>query len=107
MCGRYTISSPDGITDLFGLDDLPQPLGPRYNVAPGQVVAVVGLKPDGKRRGLSLLKWGFVPRWAADPKSGPRPINAKAETAATNPAFRDSFRGRRCLLPADGFFEWA
>src|SRR3954470_23415423 len=108
MCGRYTLStSPDQLVAAF---DLPEPPAttPRYNVAPSQLVAVIGLKPDGKTRGLAKLKWGFVPSWANDPDSGPKPINAKAETVAQKPPFEHAFReGRRCLVPADGFFEWA
>src|ERR1700742_472535 len=105
MCGRYTVSSPDHIPEHFGVAEVP-PLSPRYNVAPAQLVAVVSLKAEGLRRGLALLKWGFVPRWSPDPKAGPRPINAKAESVATNGAFRDSFKKRRSLIPADGFIEW-
>jgi putative SOS response-associated peptidase YedK len=106
MCGRYTITAPrEAVAKAFGLPDVPN-LDPRYNVAPSQLVAVVGLKPDGKTRGLALLKWGFVPRWAKDSESGPKPVNAKAETVATKAPFKDSFRDRRCLIPADGFYEW-
>ena len=88
--------------------DLPEPppLPPRYNVAPSQIVAVVGRKPDSAKRGLVLMSWGFVPRWAKDPRTGPQPINAQAETVASKAPFRDSFRDRRCLIPTDGFFEW-
>src|SRR5689334_7049542 len=101
MCARYTITvPPDLLAEVFDLADVPA-LTPRCNVAPSQLVAVVGLKPDG-RRGLARLKWGFVPRWAIDPASGPRPVNAKAETVAIHAPFRDSFRDRRCLVPADG-----
>jgi putative SOS response-associated peptidase YedK len=108
MCARFTLTtSPAEVAGFFGLDPgLTAGLVPRYNVAPAQLVAVVGLKPDGKTRGLALLRWGFVPRWAADPDSGPRPVNAKAETVATRAPFKDSFRDRRCLVPADGFYEW-
>ncbi len=107
MCGRYAFTAdPADVAEAFGLPSVPT-LVPRYNAAPGQVVAVVGLKPGGHARGLAMLKWGFVPRWAKSPTDGPRPINAKAEGVATNPAFRDSFRDRRCLIPATGFYEWA
>ena len=110
MCGRYLfLEGPADLIGEFGLSaaagDLPE-LPPQYNVAPSQLVAVVGAKPRGAGRGLVRMRWGFVPRWAADPNNGPRPINAKSETAATNPAFRDSFRLRRCLIPASGFYEW-
>ncbi len=74
-------------------------------MAPGQDVAAVRM--DGESRRLAMLRWGLVPGWARDPKAGPRPINARAETARTKPAFRDAFASRRCLVPADGFYEWA
>lgn len=106
MCARYTLAVPDAeLQEHFELL-APPGLSPRFNVAPSQLVAVVGLKPDGTARGLVPMAWGFVPRWATDPRSGPRPVNAKAETVRTSPPFRDSFKGRRCLLPASGFFEW-
>jgi putative SOS response-associated peptidase YedK len=104
MCARYTLRAPpDLIAELFGLADVPH-FDPRYNVAPSQFVPVVGAKPDG-RRGLSLFRWGFVPSWAEEGLKV-RPVNAKAETVATAPMFRDSFHKRRCLVPADGFYEW-
>ncbi|HVK19200.1 MAG TPA: SOS response-associated peptidase [Fimbriiglobus sp.] len=104
MCGRYTLSSPpEDVRAFFSLPGLPE-LRPRYNIAPTQIVAVVGLKPDGRTRGLASLRWGLVPSWANDPK---RPMfNAKAETVHRLPTFRDSFKSRRCLIPADGFYEW-
>ena len=106
MCARYTLAVPDDeFQEHFELL-IPPGLSPRFNIAPSQPVAVVGLKADGSARGLVPMAWGFVPRWAADPRSGPRPVNAKAETVRTSPPFRDSFRDRRCLLPATGFFEW-
>lgn len=106
MCARYTLAVADAeFQDHFELL-IPPGLSPRFNVAPSQPVAVVGLKADGRTRGLVPMRWGFVPRWAADPRSGPRPVNAKAETVRTAPPFRDSFRDRRCLIPATGFFEW-
>jgi putative SOS response-associated peptidase YedK len=106
MCGRFTLSKPvRAVADLFKLAEPPPELKPRYNIAPTQVVAVVGLKPDGKTRGLASLRWGLIPSWANDPK---RPMyNAKAETVHQLPTFRDSFKSRRCLIPADGFYEWA
>ena len=107
MCGRFTLSStPEDIARTFDLYQAPD-LAPRFNIAPAQLVAVVGLKPDGKTRGLAKLRWGFVPYWAQNPNSGPRPINARAETVAAKPPFDHAFRERRCLIPADGFFEWA
>jgi putative SOS response-associated peptidase YedK len=111
MCGRYTLSSPaDLIADLFGLAETPE-LAPRYNIAPTQEVPVVrvleAVAGEGdSRRQLDLLRWGLVPFWADDPAIGNRMINARAESVATKPAFRQSFRKRRCLVVADGFYEW-
>ena len=105
MCARYTLFTPgDLLAERFNLSDLLD-LSPRYNVAPSQQVAVVGSKAGGGR-GLAMFQWGFVPQWANDARSGPSPVNAKSESIATNSAFRDSFRLRRCLIPNDGFFEW-
>ncbi|MBX9583444.1 MAG: SOS response-associated peptidase [Gemmataceae bacterium] len=106
MCGRYQfVADQKDVADHFGLvGDLPA-LQPRYNVAPTQVVVVVGLKPDGQQRGLALLRWGLIPRWAKEPGKHP-PINARAETLLEKPTFRDSFKQRRCLVPATGFYEW-
>ncbi|HKB05485.1 MAG TPA: SOS response-associated peptidase [Gemmataceae bacterium] len=107
MCARYIAFtehvSPVLVADIFGLVEVPT-LSPRYNVAPSQMVPVVGAKPDG-RRGMSLFKWGFVPNWAND-TSGPKPVNAKSETVAHGMMFAESFRRRRCLMPACGFYEW-
>ena len=106
MCGRFTLSKPvKVIADLFQLADPPEILPPRYNIAPGQAVAVIALKSDGVRRGMAMLKWGLIPRWADTPHSGPRPINARADSLG-KPTFREAFRQRRCLIPADGFYEW-
>ena len=79
-------------------------LRPRYNVAPGQDVAAVRTAEDGRR--LSMLRWGLIPFWSREPNIGFRMINARAETAAGKPAFRAAYRARRCLIPADGFYEW-
>src|SRR5262245_37838911 len=104
MCGRYTLSVPtEEVAAEFGVPD-PPPLTRRYNVAPSQVIAVVGLKPDGVHRGIALLRWELVPPWESDPDSGPRPINARAETVGYK--FGEQFRQKRCLVPADGFYEW-
>ena len=106
MCGRYTLSSSsDLVSELFDLDESVE-LSPRYNIAPSQEVAAVRLEPE-VGRALRMLRWGLVPAWQkAAPGFDARMINARAETAAQKPAFRDAFRRRRCLLPADGFFEW-
>ncbi len=103
MCGRYTLrTSSAEVARQFGLFDVPD-LPPRYNIAPTQTVAVVrGNAP----RELALLRWGLVPSWAASPPAGAPLINARAETAATKPSFRSAFKSRRCLIVADGFYEW-
>ena len=105
MCGRFTrsASGPD-LADLFHLAEVPE-LPPHYNIAPTQPVAAVRVELDGKRR-LVWLRWGLIPSWAEDPAIGNRLINARAETAAEKPSFGSAFRSRRCLVPADGFFEW-
>jgi putative SOS response-associated peptidase YedK len=105
MCGRFNLTaSPTEVAALFGLKIIPH-LPPRYNIVPSQLVATVGLEPDGVGRGLTFMRWGQVPLWS----KGNRPaalINAKAETAATKPTFRSAFKSHRCLVPASGFFEW-
>lgn len=105
MCGRFTLAAPaDRVAALFGAATR-SAIVPRYNIAPSQPVLTVGRKADGRTRGLALMRWGLVPRDTADPKGGRRPINARAETAARLPTFRGSFARRRCLVPADGFYE--
>lgn len=107
MCGRYTLDlNAKRLAALYGLDEVLDDLPPRFNIAPSQRVPVVGVKPDGRRRGLAMLQWGFLPRFANDAKSGPRPINARSETLLGKPLFRDAAIRRRCLMPASGFFEW-
>jgi len=103
VCGRFTLtSSAEQLAEHFEAPvDLE--LAPRYNIAPGQPVYVV----RGAERELALTRWGLVPHWASDPGLGQRMINARSETVAEKPAFRAAFRRRRCLLPADGFYEWA
>lgn len=106
MCGRYTLSSPgDALADVFDLPEVPQ-LPLRFNIAPTQESAVVRVLRPGEPRRLDLLRWGLVPWWAEGPEIGNRMINARAESAAEKPAFRDSLRQKRCLVPADGFYEW-
>jgi putative SOS response-associated peptidase YedK len=104
MCGRYTLSTPAGrLAEEFQLDSTVE-VPPSYNVAPTQQVAAV-LEDEGGRR-LEMLRWGLVPSWADDPDIGARMINARSETAPEKPSFRRAFRGRRCLIAADGFYEW-
>ena len=108
MCGRVTLtSSGTELATAFELDAsqaLPT-LTPRFNVAPSQDIATVRCNADGQRE-LSFERWGLVPHWAKDPGIGNRMINARSESAATKPAFRDALRSRRCLMPVDGFYEW-
>jgi putative SOS response-associated peptidase YedK len=104
MCARYTLAAPaDLLAERFGLAGIPE-LAKRYNIAPSQQIPIIGARPNGSR-GLALFKWGFIPHWAQD-DSGPKPVNAKSETVAGSVMFGDSFRKRRCLIPADGFYEW-
>jgi putative SOS response-associated peptidase YedK len=106
LCGRFTLcSSPVVIAQEFGLFDV-QDLSPRFNIAPSQAVAVVRQNPEAKGRELAFLRWGLIPVWADDPSIGDRMANARSETAATKPSFRRAFRSRRCLVVADGFYEW-
>ena len=106
MCGRFTLfDSSDSLAERFGLGEGTS-LSPRYNIAPAQAVTVVRIPAERAVRELVLLRWGLVPSWAKDPSVGYRMINARAETAAEKPAFRAAVRRRRCLVPADGFYEW-
>lgn len=108
MCGRFTLRAPASVVaEQFGLFEL-EPFTPRFNIAPTQPVAAVRLAAgDGEaRRELVWLHWGLIPSWATDPKIGARMINARSETAAEKPAFRAAMRRRRCLVVADGFYEW-
>ena len=106
MCGRYRLSRRKQIVeqhfDATGDEDWI----PRYNIAPTQPVPVIRQHPKEPRRDLSLLRWGLIPSWAKDASAAERTINARSETAATLPAFRDALKLRRCLIPADGFYEW-
>jgi putative SOS response-associated peptidase YedK len=107
MCGRLVQKTPLGDIQLLFETAGPVPnMAPRYNAAPTDPLAVVRFNPQTGRRALDLLRWGLVPLWAKDPSSGPKCINARAETVATNYIFRDAFERRRCLVPADGFYEW-
>jgi putative SOS response-associated peptidase YedK len=106
MCGRFTLfDSTSSLAEGFGLTEAPS-LSPRYNIAPSQEVAVVRIPPEGSAREIALLRWGLIPSWAKDPSIGNRMINARSETVAEKPAFRAAIRRRRCLVPANGFYEW-
>jgi putative SOS response-associated peptidase YedK len=118
MCGRFRVARPKEILEeVFEAEDSLSPVdgswldAPRYNVAPGQAVVAVrqdAARPDVERavRRLSPLRWGLIPSWAKDAAAGYKMINARSETAAARPAFREAMRKRRCLIPADGFYEW-
>ena len=106
MCGRFTLFGPDvvlsknfGVPVSFGIT-------PRFNIAPSQPVLAVRTSTGKEGREAVFLRWGLIPHWAKDPSIGNRLINARAETVAEKPAFRRAFRERRCLVPADGFYEW-
>lgn len=104
MCGRFTLtSSADEIAQAFQLSDVPQ-RSPRYNIAPTQPLETIITK-SGERK-LEMMKWGLIPHWAKDPKMGNKLINARAETLAEKPSFRGAFQHRRCLILANGFYEW-
>ena len=106
MCGRYTQKEKvDNLLKLLQVSSMPQ-LKPRYNIAPSQMVACIRNTPGNGHRECVMLKWGFIPSWAKDANIGHKMINARGETVAEKPFFRDAFRQRRCLVLADGFYEW-
>lgn len=110
MCGRFTLrSQPDELVEFFGLPELSTVerealITPRANICPTELVAAVRQTDEGRR--LAFFRWGLIPSWAEDAKISASLINARSETAATKPAFRTAFKRRRCLVPADGFYEW-
>jgi putative SOS response-associated peptidase YedK len=105
MCGRFTLTvDADSIQMHFPwLKDIPPQIVPRYNIAPTQPIAVV---PNSSPETVTHMVWGLIPFWAKDPKIGSRMINARAETLAEKPSFRNAYKRRRCLILADGFYEW-
>ena len=112
MCGRFALFDPgETLIAAFGLGERAaaalseRVLAPRYNIAPTQPVLAVRLAKNGERE-LAALQWGLVPFWAKDPGIGARMINARSETVAEKPSFRNAFKRRRCLIPASGFYEW-
>lgn len=106
MCGRFAFFSPhEAVSRLFDVPDAPA-VEPRYNIAPTQFVAALRETGDPARRELAMLYWGLVPSWAKERSIGARMINARAETLAEKPSFRVGFRRRRCLVLADGYYEW-
>jgi putative SOS response-associated peptidase YedK len=105
MCGRYVLNStPAELVTRFGLDECAD-FSSRYNIPPGTDIPVIRQSPEGKRV-LHMLRWGLVPHWAKDPNIGAKLNNARGETVAEKPSFRDAFKRRRCLIPANGFYEW-
>lgn len=107
MCGRFVQKTPLGeIQVLFETANAVPNAPPRYNAAPTDNLAVVRFNPQTRQRSLDLLRWGLVPLWAKDPSFGPKCINARSETIAGNNIYRDAFERRRCLVPADAFYEW-
>jgi putative SOS response-associated peptidase YedK len=106
MCGRFTLRRPlKAITEAFGLGQAPD-WAPRYNLAPTQNVLVLRQQEGQAGREGVLMRWGLIPSWADDKGIGASLINARAETVSSKPAFRAAFQRRRCLVPADGFYEW-
>jgi putative SOS response-associated peptidase YedK len=104
MCGRYTLTDPGQLPLRFDVEVNADTLLPRYNIAPSQLVPVVVERPEG--RALQPMRWGFQPAWAAPAPNRPAPINARAETLLERPLFRGAVVRRRCLIVADGFYEW-
>ena len=107
MCGRYRLSRrKELIEEYFATASEEDEWSPRFNIAPTQPVPVIRQNPEEPIRELSLMRWGLIPSWAKDPSVSASMINARSETASTKPAFRDALESRRCLIPADGFYEW-
>jgi putative SOS response-associated peptidase YedK len=109
MCGRFTLRADgNALAQHFEIDDglAGASAQARYNIAPTQAIPVVRLSPNGGKRELARLRWGLVPPWAKPGEPLPALFNARAETLDAKPAFRGAFRARRCLIPADGFYEW-
>jgi putative SOS response-associated peptidase YedK len=106
MCGRFTlIQTAEAIQDTFDIGNAPD-LQPRYNIAPTQEVVTVLHDTDNDLRVAKLLRWGLIPSWSKDPSIATKLINARSETVAEKPSFRSAFKKRRCLIVADGFYEW-
>ena len=104
MCGRFTLTvDPNTLLSVLELNSIPVEVEPRYNIAPSQSIAVV---TDEAKRDVELMKWGLIPSWAKDPAIANQLINARSETVAEKPSFRAAFAKRRCLVLADGFYEW-
>jgi putative SOS response-associated peptidase YedK len=107
MCGRFRLSRRKQIIEEhFDTADWQDDWSPRFNIAPTQQVPVIRQHPKEPIRQLSMMRWGLIPQWAKDASGAARTINGRSETSASKPAFRDPLRSRRCLIPADGFYEW-
>ena len=107
MCGRYKLTAKERwLSDFFNLDPEDVDWAARWNVAPTQEVATIRQDRKEPRRKFGLMRWGLIPYWAKDASIGAKTINAMSETAAEKPFFREAMRKRRCLIPADGFYEW-
>ncbi len=108
MCGRYRLSRRKQVVEeYFDAVSGEEEWNPRYNMAPTQSIPVIRQNPKEPIRELSLVRWGLIPSWAKDPSIAAKMINARSETASTKPAFRDALKSRRCMIPADGFYEWS
>ena len=106
MCGRFHILSPiAAMADLFGFDERPN-MTPAHNIAPTMPVPIIRPRPDGTGQQLHFVRWGFIPSWSKDPMRNPPLINARVETVWEKPSFRHAIARRRCIMPADGFWEW-
>jgi len=103
MCGRFALETVQEIYTRFNVENRLPYLSPRYNIAPGQEVPVIVRKSPNQ---VVLMKWGLIPHWAKDPKIGYKMINARAETISIKPSFKSSLKNRRCLIPANGFYDW-
>jgi len=105
MCGRFDLHIPKELLErIFGVSIF-QDIPPHYNIAPSQQVVVIRITPDGNQQ-VAFLKWGLIPSWAKDPSIGSKMINARSETVDVKPAFRNPLKYRRCIVPANGFYEW-
>jgi len=106
MCGRFTLRTPaPKLIEIFQVDAIPK-LSPRFNIAPTQLILGIRAAESGSERDALMMRWGLIPFWAKDQSIGNRLINARSETVAEKPSFRNAFKKRRCLIVADGFYEW-
>src|SRR4051812_31632418 len=106
LCGRFALKlKTEDLEQQFGIEPQGDFEFESYNIAPSQAVPIIHLD-EHQQKSLSLMKWGFLPSWAKNNEDGPRPINARLETAASNALFKGAFQKRRCLIPASGFYEW-